>query len=267
MTFLLRASIVGHSVVGAMDSLWAQRDPQALEKINLFAPKPIDLEQIHVRTFLAANSRPSKDNVLRIREKAINKFAKLYPGAPVLRNHGTSFLGMIGDDMPIGTVFDGSARTAEDKSRELVLPFYLARNDEIGDRAAKYIDLGIWKESSIHGMFSIFECSICGKSFGGKDACSEHEPGQEYEKKQCLIELDDPTEAPEFSLCWSGRLAGTKALSQPVLGMPEALTLSQLMERRDGWLQKVLGRKQEKRERSWLSGVLEYKPSENGVLA
>lgn len=217
-------------------------------KISRWSPRPIDPEQVHVRTFLAANSRPSKDNFLRIREKAISKFAELYPGAPVMRNHDM----MWGFSMPIGTVFDGVARTAEDKHRELLLPFYLARNDEMGDMAAKYIDLGIWKESSIHGLFAVAECSICKKSLdqSEKDCCTEHEPGEEYSGESALIELDKPTEAPEFSLCWSGRLAGTRALSQ---AMPGTLTVREFMERRSSWLARITGRP---RRRPWLESIL-----------
>jgi len=250
---ILRAALIGHADPTFKPGGWQLAD--FAERIS-WAPRPVNPEQVHVRSFLAANSRPSKDNVLRIREQAIRRFAKLYPGAPVLRNHGTSFLGMIGDDMPIGTVFDAQHRVADDKAAELILPMYFARDDEVGDHAARYIDLGIWKESSIHGFFDTFECSLCGKSFdpSKKEHCDEHVPGDEYEGKPCLIELDDPTEAPEFSLCWSGRLAGTRALAQEV---PGTTTVRKLMESRSAWLPSILKRPLAAQPRPWLSGILE----------
>lgn len=245
---ILRAAILGGFV----------RDYQAAdqeEKIARFTPRGIDLDRVHVRSFLAANSRPSKDGMLRIREKAMSRFAKLYPGAPLMRNHGL----WSSDDMPVGRVFDAHTRTADDKARELILSAYFLKGDEEGDRMADKIDAGIWSETSIHGAFSVFDCSICGKTLdpSEKNACTEHEPGTEYGGEMARIELDEPTEAPEFSLCWSGRLAGTRALSQHMAG---TVTVSQLMEQRSpSWLGQIqtMKRKQEAHTTGgWLDSLL-----------
>ena len=226
---ILRATLVGS--LAPEPVLVKLASEVTSERISRWSPKPIDPADVHVRAFLGANSRPSKDNFLRIKEKAIKKLARLYPGAPLMRNHESFTFG----GMPIGTVFDAWSGTAPDKAEELYLGFYLARGDGLGDRAAKYIDLGIWKESSIHGYFSEFTCSLCEKSLDPEDddCCSEHETGREYKGETALMELGEPTEAPEFSLCWSGRLAGTRALSRSI---PGTTTVSKLMDKRAGWL-------------------------------
>lgn len=244
---ILRAAILGT----AIHHFEASED--LAEKISRFAPRSLSPDDVHVRAFLAANSRPSKDGILRIRDKAIRKLAKLYPGAPLMRNHDM----MWAFSMPVGRVFDARTQTADDKATELVLPFYVAKNDPTGDQIAKYIDTGIYSESSIHGYFSSADCSICGKSLDEtqKEHCSEHNPGDEYGGETAMIELDDPTEAPEFSLCWSGRLAGTRALSQPV---PGTLTVREFVERRSGWIASIAGRRKPETngKGGWLDSIL-----------
>ena len=225
---ILRATMIGSLARGY------EMVGNVAEKIARAAQRPIDPQRVHVRTFLAANSRPSKDGMIRIREKAIRKFAKLYPGAPLMRNHGL----FDSDDMPIGRVFDAAHETQDDKAENLMLSFYTARDDEIGDRAARNVDLGIWSESSIHGYFETFDCSICGKSLDmdRDEHCSEHEIGTEYDGEMARIELDDPSEAPEFSLCWSGRLAGTRALAQEI---PDTVSAFKFIAQRRSWLQQM----------------------------
>jgi len=211
------------------------------DKLQRWAPRAIDPGDVHVRTFLAAHSRPSRDEVLRIREGAIKKMARLYPGAPVLRNHGGAF-GMSAEDMPIARVFDAGTRAADDKAEELLLSFYSARGDEMGDRVARYVDLGLWMESSIHARFGEGFCSICGKTMDDtqRNCCSEHELGTEYDGEMARLELDAPLETPEFSLVWSGRLVGTRALAREI---PGTMTVAQFARRRHSWLETITGRK------------------------
>jgi hypothetical protein len=229
----------------------------ALERPSRFASEiaeraaerhSIDLAAHHVRTFLAAHSRPSRDGNLRIRANAIKKLAKLYPGAPVMRNHG-----MFGsDDMPIGTVFDASSRTAQADAQELLLSFYFLKNDEEGDRIARKIDSGIWKESSIQASFNRALCSICGESMDPSDDnhCTQHEPGEEYAGETAMMEFDDPSEAPEFSLCWSGRLAGTRALSNEDQGTVSA---QRFMEYRRSWMAVMHQEPASARRMAWMA--------------
>lgn len=237
MRFALRFAASGISV--AMREL----APDIAAKVRHWSGGRRGLEDMHIRSFLAANSRPSKDGLLRIKDSGIKALAKIYPGAPVMRNH--SLGGPFGggsDDMPIGKVIDASTRADVEDSRALVLDFMMSKRDPLGDRAATLIDDGIWSESSVHVLFSEFGCSICGRSLDPEDddPCDEHTPGEKYGKEFARIELDGPEEAPEFSLCWSGRLEGTRALSRE---LPGAVTPDKFMEIRASWIESLTGRR------------------------
>jgi hypothetical protein len=217
--------------------------PDISAKVKHYSGGKRGLEDMHVRSFVAANSRPSKDGLLRIKESGIKALVAMYPGAPVMRNH--SLGGPFGggsDDMPLGKVIDASTRPGTKDSTELVLDFMMSKRDPLGDRAATLIDDGIWSECSIHALFNDYDCSICGKTLDpeGDDPCDEHVPGRKYKNEMARIELDAPEEAPEFSLCWSGRLEGTRALSRE---MPGTMTAVQFMEKRTTWIEGLLGRR------------------------
>ena len=80
----------------------------------------------------------------------------------------------------------------------LIAYAYIPRDATSEDIIAK-ITGGIIKEVSVGCQIKTRTCSICGERIRYRACSNDHEPGREYDDQLCWAELEEPTDAFEFS--------------------------------------------------------------------
>lgn len=162
----------------------------------------IEPKDVIVRGTLIINS--ARDHYYsRFSEPAMHEVAEMLPGRPVMANH-TYGMGSLG--LPLGRFFDASVVTrrppswTERDSKWVEGLFYLPNDDE-GQRIARRIDLGIYKETSLGWRCSGADCSVCGDDVR---TCG-HVPGEVYERSGIAeFSFSGITGVMEGSLVYSG---------------------------------------------------------------
>lgn len=139
----------------------------------------------------------------RFSDSAMHEVAEMLPGRPVMANH-TYGMGSLG--LPLGRFFDANVVTrrppswTEKDSKWVEGLFYLPNDDE-GQRIARRIDLGIYKETSLGWRCSGADCSVCGEDVR---SCG-HIPGEIYERAGIAeMSFSGITGVLEGSLVYSG---------------------------------------------------------------
>ena len=168
----------------------AELSGEDLRLINQQALRDLKAEEVFTFRLAACNDQVDRDDE-RFTEEALQGFAELFPGRPVLMDHSWSVT------VQIARVY---AATVEDKpggGRQLVLSCYIHRTDRTEDTIAA-IEAGILRECSVGVAVERVICSICGKD-QRREWC-EHIPGREYDGARCVFLLDGAAEVYEVSL-------------------------------------------------------------------
>ena len=179
------------------------REPEALTGM----PANEDMALIHqyTRTKLAAADVYVFQSVLcdneidrdgeRFSTAALETMKELFLGTTGLFDHS----GKSGDQ--VMRVFDTAVTHSPERTTKAGEPYaaltakvYLLRGDETA-ALIREIDGGIKKEVSVSCAVKRVTCSICGEAM---QRCG-HKKGESYEGKLCYAQLDEPTDAYEFS--------------------------------------------------------------------
>lgn len=142
----------------------------ALEKVNRFAPKPVQEDQIDLWTAVMAN-----DQIDRTAEQFplsyLERFAATLPGAPVLLEHDKR-------RVPVGRFYDARVEKDPTGGWQTVADFYVAA----GSEASRLLSLGIAKEMSLGLMSAGRTCDIDGKKIDKSGRCEGgHQVGSTYD--------------------------------------------------------------------------------------
>lgn len=169
-----------------------------LRKINKYTLEPLKAEQVFSFKIMAGDNGDDDRNYEPFSSKSIEKMAKLYPGKPMIWNHGRAGK----DSGQVARVYDAQAMAtgkvlkSGDPEMQLVLKAYMPILESNKDLIAE-IKAGIKKEVSTSCRPEKLVCSICGED-NIKNYC-RHWPGEEYDGKQCLMTIDGVKDVFEIS--------------------------------------------------------------------
>lgn len=173
-----------------------QPSPQALEKINALARRPMRAEDVYVFPLKLCDNEIDRD-CERLTVSALRELAALYVGKSGISDHD------LRADNQCARIFD--TRVCVDESRTtaagerytyLRAEAYIPRIEKYADLIGE-IDSGIKKEVSIHCRCRSAFCSVCGADTRKTD-CG-HIPGVEYDGKRCHRILSGADDVYEWS--------------------------------------------------------------------
>ena len=168
----------------------AELDEGELALINAQTLRPLAAGEVFTFRMAACDNQVDRDHE-RFTEATLEELAERFVGRTVLLDHQWS-AGRQTARVYAGAVEPGPAEGVQ----RLVLRAYMLRNDQTAPLIAA-IEGGILREVSVGCQMAKAICSICGTN--RRETYCGHCPGQEYEGKQCHIDLDDPTDAYELS--------------------------------------------------------------------
>lgn len=168
----------------------AQPGEEDLRQINEQTLRELTAEEVFIFRLAACNDQVDRDHE-RFTEAALQGFADLFPGRPVLMDHRWS------SAVQTARVYAASVEDKPGGGRQLVLSCYMPRSDTTKDTIYA-IEAGILRECSVGVAVERVICSICGKD--QRHEWCEHFPGREYDGKRCVFLLDGAAEVYEVSL-------------------------------------------------------------------
>jgi len=175
----------------AVTGMPAQED---MELINQYTRTKLAAEDVYVFQSVLCDNEIDRDGE-RFSTAALETMKELFLGKTGLFDHS----GKSGDQ--VMRVFDTAVTHSPERTTGAGEPYaaltakvYLLRG---GETAAliREIDGGIKKEVSVSCAVKRVTCSVCGEAM---QRCG-HKKGELYEGKLCYAQLDEPTDAYEFS--------------------------------------------------------------------
>ena len=161
-----------------------------LKLIHALSRRELKAEEVFTFRLAACNDQVDRDDE-RFTEEALQGFAALFPGRPVLMDHRWSAA------TQTARVYAAAVEDKPGGGRQLVLSCYMPRTDKTEGTIAA-IETGILRECSVGVAVERVICSICGKD-QRREWC-EHIPGREYDGARCVFLLDGAAEVYEVSL-------------------------------------------------------------------
>ncbi|MCI2057951.1 MAG: hypothetical protein LKJ80_01960 [Oscillibacter sp.] len=167
---------------------------EELNQINAFAKTPLRAEEVYVFAARLCDNEVDRD-FERFGEEALAALGRLFVGKTGIFDHQWSAEGQTARIYRTELIREPEIRTAAgDGSCWLKAWAYLLRSEKNAPLIAE-IEGGIKKEVSVGCSVARSVCSICGAESG---AC-EHVRGRTYGGKLCYAELQEPTDAYEWS--------------------------------------------------------------------
>lgn len=167
---------------------------EELAHINQFAKAELTAADVYVFSVRLCDNEVDRD-FERFDEAALEKLGELFVGKSGLFDHQWSAEGQTARIYRTEVIREPAVRTqAGDCGCWLKAWAYMLRTEKNQDLIAE-IEGGIKKEVSVGCSVARSACSICGASGG---SC-EHVKGQYYGGKLCYFQLEDPTDAYEWS--------------------------------------------------------------------
>ena len=167
---------------------------EELARINQFAKAELTAADVYVFSVRLCDNEVDRD-FERFDEAALEKLGELFVGKSGLFDHQWSAEGQTARIYRTEVVREPARVTAAgDGYCWLKAWAYMLRTEKNQDLIAE-IEGGIKKEVSVGCSVARSACSICGASGG---SC-EHVKGQYYGGKLCYFQLEDPTDAYEWS--------------------------------------------------------------------
>lgn len=167
---------------------------EELARINQFAKAELTAADVYVFSVRLCDNEVDRD-FERFDEAALEKLGELFVGKSGLFDHQWSAEGQTARIYRTEVIREPAVKTqAGDCGCWLKAWAYMLRAEKNQDLIAE-IEGGIKKEVSVGCSVARSACSICGASGG---SC-EHVKGQYYGGKLCYFQLEDPTDAYEWS--------------------------------------------------------------------
>lgn len=167
---------------------------EELAYINRFAKTELTAQDVYVFSVRLCDNEVDRD-FERFDATALEKLGELFVGKSGLFDHQWSAEGQTARIYRTELIQEPAVRTqAGDGSCWLKAWAYMLRTEKNQDLIAE-IEGGIKKEVSVGCSVARSVCSICGAQSG---AC-EHVKGQHYGGKLCYFQLEEPTDAYEWS--------------------------------------------------------------------
>ena len=167
---------------------------EELARINQFAKAELIAADVYVFSVRLCDNEVDRD-FERFDEAALEKLGELFVGKSGLFDHQWSAEGQTARIYRTEVIREPAVKTqAGDCGCWLKAWAYMLRTEKNQDLIAE-IEGGIKKEVSVGCSVARSSCSICGASGG---SC-EHVKGQYYGGKLCYFQLEDPTDAYEWS--------------------------------------------------------------------
>lgn len=167
---------------------------EELARINQFAKAELTAADVYVFSVRLCYNEVDRD-FERFDEAALEKLGELFVGKSGLFDHQWSAEGQTARIYRTEVIREPAVKTqAGDCGCWLKAWAYMLRTEKNQDLIAE-IEGGIKKEVSVGCSVARSACSICGASGG---SC-EHVKGQYYGGKLCYFQLEDPTDAYEWS--------------------------------------------------------------------
>ena len=172
----------------------AAANEKEMALINTYSRRTLTPDEVYTFNVILCDNDIDRDGE-RFTEKALKTLSELFIGKTGIFDHNPSAENQAARIFSTEVVRDGSRKNAlgEDYCY-LEAKAYMLKNEKTASLIDE-IDGGIKKEVSVGCSMKTKTCSICGTQ---KGLCS-HRAGVEYDGKICFFELDDPTDAYEWS--------------------------------------------------------------------
>lgn len=168
---------------------------EALEKINALSRKQLSEEEIYTFSVVLCDNEIDRD-FERFTTDALYSLTDMFVGKSGIFDHSLK-----GSDQT-ARIYHCYVQVSEDRLNSFGEPYACLKAEAYMPRLSKNADLiaeietGIKKEVSVGCAVASMRCSICGADT--KNGC-EHQKGKRYGGAVCCVELDNPTDAYEWS--------------------------------------------------------------------
>lgn len=165
-----------------------------MELINTYARRTLSPDEVYTFSVILCDNDIDRDGE-RFTEKALSTLSILFVGRTGIFDHNPTAQNQAARIFAASVVTDSSRKNAlgEDYCY-LEAKAYMLKTEK-NNNLINEIDGGIKKEVSIGCSMKTKTCSVCGSQ---KGLCT-HRAGVEYDGKLCYFELDNPTDAYEWS--------------------------------------------------------------------
>lgn len=167
-----------------------------LEAINRFSRRALEADEVYVFSLLLCDNAVDRDGE-RFSSAALQKLASLFVGKTGIFNHDPK------GQNQTARIFETAVETDDGRVVENGEPYralrawaYMVRCPKNEDLILE-IDAGIKKEVSVGCAVGKVLCSVCGADL--RDQPCGHRPGEVYNGVLCWRELEEPTDAYEWS--------------------------------------------------------------------
>lgn len=184
------------NVIKGANVIKSEATDHEMELINKLTLTPLNTEDVFTFKLVMMDNDIDR-HFERFSDSSIDKFAELFVGKPVIKDHTRKADNQIGRIYAAEVVVkDGETTQVGTTYRQLVAHCYVLNTDTNKDLIAD-IKGGIKKEVSVGVRVGKAVCSICGVD-NTKTYC-EHYWGKEYDGDICHFTLDEATDAFEVS--------------------------------------------------------------------
>jgi len=172
-------------------SLATEKD---MELINTYSRRTLSPDEVYTFSVILCDNDIDRDGE-RFTEKALAELATLFIGRTGIFDHNPTAQNQAARIYSTEVVTDGSRKNALGGDYAYLEAKAYMLKTEKNMSLINEIDGGIKKEVSIGCSMKTKTCSVCGSQ---KGLCT-HRAGVEYDGKLCYFELDNPTDAYEWS--------------------------------------------------------------------
>lgn len=168
-----------------------------LAAINQLSRKNLTAEEVYTFGVRLCDNQTDRDEEYFDR-RALEKLAELFVGKTGIFDHNWSAKDQTARIYRTEIVEEpGAVSEAGEPGCYLKGYAYMLRTPE-NEGLIQEIEGGIKKEVSVSCAVTRCVCSICGNDINDRSLCS-HVKGRMYEGKRCIVKLEDPTDAYEWS--------------------------------------------------------------------
>ena len=169
---------------------------QDMETINKFTRRKLTAQEVYVFPVVLCDNEIDRDGE-RFTTRALHTLSGLFVGKTGIFDHNPKGHNQTARIFETAVEEDPERTTcAGEPYRRLKARAYMVRTKANADLILE-IDGGIKKEVSVGCAVAKSACSVCGKD-PRHDPCG-HRPGETYGEVKCCVELDEPTDAYEWS--------------------------------------------------------------------
>ena len=170
---------------------------QEMAAINALSRKELTAEEVYTFGVRLCDNQTDRDEEYFSRQ-ALETLAQLFVGKTGIFDHSWSAKDQTARIYRTEIVEEpGVVTEAGEPGCYLKGYAYMLRTEEHAGLIAE-IECGIKKEVSVSCAVSRCVCSVCGNDINDRQLCS-HVKGREYEGKRCIVSLEEPTDAFEWS--------------------------------------------------------------------